>query len=686
MTDNCQWLITPGDCHTTPTTPTTPDTAPAGPDGADAGMVFDPFAVHPEAPPGTPEPVRQVTDPVVAHVDGWHLPDISQAAHVAGTSLVCGLVVVAMLVMIVGVAAGWPLSPHRLRNFAIGALMLPVLSAVAGGSWSTPLSLFWTGACEVAAGDLAGLRLMLTLGVPVAALAGTYCWAKFVLKTNTVGLKSLGRTERVQDALAVKQFRAAARAAKLGAPHSAGSSIVLGTLADRATARPAGLWRELTTRHEQWLAVPHRDAKRHQLLFGTTGSGKTETIKKYGIGLFCYEYLAWQRWKDVPGMAVKHPKPQLVLITCKGGEDDRNLGLEMLAAMLALGIPREEIGFVVPGGDKLDIWSGMPARDLRAIVEELLSGGAEATTSEGEHFDGMRARIAALVVDAPIGPPRSSAEFLERLHPDKLKDIWGNAPDVVRQVDAMQEEKVPQIDDALIKCSNLFDQLKDHDGQVVFDGGKRIGELSMLFMTVPALDKDAARAQVGATLRMVMQHAGRTARDERRSVTVFLDEASALTTKKGSIGLEDITERGRSQGVALIFSGQSPESIAPDQWSLNRLLKACAGGVLLGYCENVGELCKHFGSVRSMLPSRHLIKGQRHGDEGQVSVGEKWLVDPDRVRRFDTGEFVYAKAGRAWFGHVVPLDTSKLSPLPGTPAAAQATTRTQVAGDAAATA
>lgn len=169
-------------------------------------------------------------------------------------------------------------------------------------------------------------------------------------------------------------------------------------------------------------------------------------------------------------------------------------------------------------------------------------------------------------------------------------------------------------------------------------------------------------------------------------MTVFLDEASALTTKKGSIGLEDITERGRSQGVALIFSGQSPESIAPDQWSLNRLLKACAGGVLLGYCENVGELCKHFGSVRSMLPSRHLIKGQRHGDEGQVSVGEKWLVDPDRVRRFDTGEFVYAKAYRAWFGHVVPLDTSKLSPLPGTPAAAQATTRTQVVSDAAATA
>lgn len=50
-------------------------------------------------------------------------------------------------------------------------------------------------------------------------------------------------------------------------------------------------------------------------------------------------------------------------------------------------------------------------------------------------------------------------------------------------------------------------------------------------------------------------------------------------------------------------------------------------------------------------------------------MGERWLVDPDRVRRFATGEFVYAKAGRAWFGRIVPVDLTDLSPLPGTPAA-----------------
>lgn len=252
-----------------------------------------------------------------------------------------------------------------------------------------------------------------------------------------------------------------------------------------------------------------------------------------------------------------------------------------------------------------------------------------------------------------------------------LKAIWNDAPDVVRQVEALQAEKVPQIDDALIKCTNLFEQLTDHDGRVVFDAGKDITELTVLFMTVPGMDKDAARAQVSATLRLVMQRAGRTVKHLRRSVTIYLDEASALTTSRGSIGLEEIAERGRSQGVALVFASQSPEGLAGDKWSLDRLLKACAGGLLIGYCENVGELCKHFGSVRTMLPSRHLIKGQRHGDEGQVSVGERWLVDPDRVRRFDTGEFVYAKAYRASFGHIVPINPADLSPLPGT-AAAQA--------------
>ncbi|MVU79475.1 hypothetical protein GPX89_19780 [Nocardia sp. ET3-3] len=659
MSSDCVPLITPQDCdHADPpaifnpfTTPTVPTTTPAP-----TGTGFD--QLGPQAPPGAPQ----------VKLAGWHAPDLSQATHIAGTSLVAGVVLVAMLIMIVAVAYGWPLEPHRLRNFAIASLLLPFASMVAGGSLSTPVTLFWAGACEVAAGDWSGLRMMLALGAPVAMLAATYWWASFVLKTNTVGLKHLGRTERVQEALAAKKFRAAARAAKLGAPYSAGSSIVLGTLADHHDSRPQGLWRELTDRHRHWLMVPHNEIKRHQGIVATTRSGKTELIKRHAVATFIYEWHAWQRWKDVPGMSTRHPKPRLVMITCKGGEDDRALGRELLAIAIALGIPRDEIALVMPGEDRVELWKGLPVRDKRAIVADLLNAG-EATTSEGQHFDEMRRRIIDLVLGAPNGEINSSAEFLARLTPGEIKKAWDYAPDVIRQVDALQKEKVPQIDDALIKCTNLFELLKDPDGHVVFDNGKNIDNLTLLFMTVPALDKDAARAQVAATMRLVMQRAGRTLKHLRRSNTLYLDEASALTTKKGSLGLEEIAERGSSQGVALVVSGQSPESLAPDKWTLDRLLKALAGGLIIGYCENVGEMCKHFGSVRTMLPSRHLIKGQRHGDEGQVSVGERWLVDPDRVRRFQPGEFVFAKAGHAWFGRVALLDLTQLTPLPGTPAA-----------------
>ncbi|WP_280471826.1 hypothetical protein [Nocardia cyriacigeorgica] len=655
---NCTPVLTPTDCG--PTATPEPAQMPT---------------FSPEPPPGFPE------IPAPPPIDQWHLPDASSLGEIAGNSAVVGFVIIAILIMTVAVAYLWPLEPHRLRNFAVAALALPVASVVAGGSWTTPLSVLWSGAETLAGGDWSGLAPMLVVALPAGMLAATYFWANFLLKTNTVGLKSLGRTERVQDAMAARRARAAARAARLGAPHSAGAAIVLGTLADRTSSKPVGLWRELAGRHQHWLTVPHADTKRHQALFGTTGSGKTELIKRYAVGLFDYEYRAWHRWKDVPAAGGKHPRPLLVMITCKGGEDDRVLGLQMRDALTRMGVSADRFGLVVPGFDRMDIWTKLPARDMRAILEDLLMAG-ESSTSEGQHFDEMRKRIVSLVVDAPIGPPRSSEEFLARLDEHKLKDIWSNAPDVVRQVDALQAEKVPQIDDALIKCSNLFDLLKDHDGAGVFDGGKDLDDLDLLYMTVPALDKDAARAQVAATLRLVMQRAGRTAKDQRRSVTVFLDEASALTTKKGSIGLEDIAERGRSQGVALVFSGQAPESLAADPWSLNRLLKACAGGVLIGYCENVGDLCKHVGSVRTMLPSRHLIKGQRTGDEGQVSVGEKWLVDPDRVRQFDTGDFVFAKKGRAWFGRVVPIDLANLNRLPGTEPADPAPAQTAAAAPA----
>ncbi|MET9025622.1 hypothetical protein ABZW96_08345 [Nocardia sp. NPDC004168] len=650
---NCQPILTPQDCHPngSPQVPATgqPDMPPVEP-GADSGPMV------PQAPP-------------IRHVEGWDLPtlDLSAVGDAASTATVCGVVIVAMLVMIVAVAARWPLAPHRLRNFAIGSLLLPAASAMAGGSWITPTSLLWSGAARIADGDMGGLRTMVLLGAPVAALAATYWWASFVHKTNTVGLKNLGRTERVQAALAARQFAGAARAARsVGAPFTTTDGIVLGPLADRRSANPLGVWSELTARHQAWMVVPHKEARRQMAAFGTTGTGKTELLKRYAVGMLEYEWNAWQRWKDVPGMRGKHPRPLLVVVSCKGGNDDKVLGHELREIAQRRGIAADRIA-EVPHGARLDVWA-MRARDQRAVLGDMLNAG-QASTSEGQHFDELRRRIVSLVVDAPAGPPRSSQEFLQRLNPETLLDLWGNAPDVKRMVEALQSEKVDQLADMLIKASNLFDSLQGEDGRMVFDDGVDLDDLDVLYVTVPGLDKDAARAQVAAILRMLMQRAARTAKDQRRSVTLIIDELSALTTSQGSIGLEEVCERGRSQGVSVLFAAQSPEGVAGDQWALDRILKSCAGGVLLGYVENAGELCKHFGSVRHMLPSRHLIKGQRTGDEGQVSVGEKWLVDPDRVRQFDTGQFVYAKAGRAQFGHVVPVDPAAVRPLPGTTAA-----------------
>ncbi|MEV6388901.1 hypothetical protein [Nocardia xishanensis] len=647
---NCQPILTPTDCTPYGTTPE-PDPPPIAVD------------------PGTP-PVISPEPPPIKPIEDWDLPSVNLTAigDAVSTATVCGVVVVALLVMIVAVAARWPLTPHRLRNFAIGSLLLPAASALTGGSWSVPAVLFWAGAARVAEGDWAGVRMMLALGVPFAGMVATYWWATFVHKTHTVGLKNLGRTERVKDAIHARKFARAAHTAKLGAPYTCAEGIVLGPLAETTTADTPGLWQELTARHESWLVIPHKQARRNIALVSTTGGGKTETIKRYFAGMLDYEWTAWQRWKDVPAMRRKHPRPLQVLISCKGGQDDKDLGIEIRDIALRKGIEPQRVGMVIPGADRLELWESLSAREMRGVVGDMLNAG-QATTSEGQHFDEMRRRIVSLVVDAPVGPPRSSAEFLERLDEKKLLDLWGNAPDVKRMIDALQAEKVPQLDDALIKASNLFDLLQDQNGRMVFDGGKDLDELDVLYVTVPGMDKDAARAQVAAILRMVMQRAGRTAKDQRRSVTVIIDEQSALTTEQGSIGLIDVCERGRSQGVALMFAAQSQEGLAKDEWSLNRLLKACAGGLILGYNENAGDLCKHLGGAPGMLPSRHLIKGQRTGDEGQVSVGEKWLVDPDRLRQLDTGQFVYARARRARWGHVVPVAAEELRPMPGTTAA-----------------
>ncbi|MFI5716076.1 hypothetical protein [Nocardia sp. NPDC051750] len=644
---DCQPIITPDDC------------APYGAPATDTPSTPVP------APAGDPVPEISPVTPPIEHLGDLELPDLSVITDAAGRSAVVAAVVIVVLIMTVAVAAQRPVEPHRLRNFATAALLLPLSSVAAGGAWSTPWVLLWSGAGEVAAADFTGIAPMLLIALPAGMLAATYFWAEFLHKNASVGQKSLARTERIAAAMQKRRDRAAARTAAHGAPYTAGNNVVLGVLSEHVSAAPLGVWRSLAARHMQWLTVPMTEVGRHVAWVGTTGSGKTTGLERHFVAVQEASWTAWHRWADVPGMKGKHPRPLMVLIACKGGEDDRKFGEKIRRISLKRGIDPERIAMVLPGGDRLNIWD-MPARDLRGVLSDLMGSG-QASTSEGQHFDEMRKRIVSLVVDAPIGPPRSSDEFLARLNEQTLIDAWQAAPDVVRQVKALQAEKVPQLDDALIKMSNLFGQLKDQDGNGVFDGGRDLSELDVLYVTVPGMDKDAARAQVAAILRMVMQRAGRTKAEDRRAVYLLLDEASAVATEQGgALGLVEIAERGRSQGVSITFSAQSKEGLAADPWTLSRLLSSCAGGLLLGYSENAGDLCKHLGSIRRMLPSRHLIKGQRHGDEGQTSYGEKWLVDPDRIRQMATGDVVYGKAGHAWYGRVVPVDIDALKPLPGT--------------------
>ncbi len=592
---------------------------------------------------------------------GW-LDLTAWLAWVAPVATTAAAVAVLALGMVGSAATWWTTDGRTLRNYTVGSLLLPAVSMLA--SWSPVAPLEWcaAGAHAVAGGDWSGVRLMLAAVVPAAFTVSTLVWAHHELKVATVGLKSLAANERARHRMTVRRNAAAARAARFGAPMSAGDGVVLGVHAEQTSQRPRGLWSELTARHQSWIVVPHKASRRHVCVVGTTGMGKTTLLLRLALAMFSSEWRAWWRWRLVPGARNSCKRPLLIVLSCKGGQSDIEFGTDLRQAMIAAGIDRDRTASV-PADDRLDMFS-MGARDMRAVVAALMGVGESSATSEGQHFEELRKRVTSLVVDAPAGPPRSTAELLDRLHPDRLLAAWGGDPQIKRQIDALQEEKVPQLDEALIKFSNLFDTLKDTQGRGLFEGGVSLADLDMLYVTVPGtVDPDSARAQVAAVIAMVMQYASGT---HGRSITLIVDEASAVATRAGGIDLIGVAERGRSQGVSVIFSAQSVEGLGPDEQSQRRLIKSSAGGSLLGYTEDPDFMCKVYGPIRSVSSTRHLIKGQRHGDEGQSQVEEKWLVDPNRIRAMDTGDICYVRGGRAVWGRVVPVTPSTITRLPGT--------------------
>ncbi len=431
-------------------------------------------------------------------------------AVLAGAVAVAPVTVVAAAGLGMAWLGGWP--PRRLYAAALWCLPMVAawLGAIAAGmsglpagmnggpgwlravaapyrAWRSMWQLAWHGHLAVAA--ITVTPVAVPLGLAVAGLA----WARrlFAMETGAGG-----RSPAAPAAFDMRQWRRQVRTAKarISAPGAipllSGNDDVVAGATIRAVRHPA----------RPVAVLPYDRMRSHQVVIGTTGTGKTTLLLRLWAGFMA-------------GGVRRRTHPLLVVIDCKGGASSRKVADRTRRVMRDAGARSTAIW---PDEASLSLWNLPPDRLITTLSDLIEHGGGAAA-----YYHDVLEAIVSLAVNAPCGPPTGSADFMARLDADWLArayaEVAGGGANAVMRKDAL-------IEDVALRFRTLWRRLGSG-----FDGAGGFADADAWYCILEGTAETAvAEAQARALVDML---AGMATDGAGREILLCVDEFSAVSRR-----------------------------------------------------------------------------------------------------------------------------------------------------------
>jgi hypothetical protein len=587
-------------------------------------------------------------------------------ARVLGVLMSVGLLILALPVTLAGGYAvtlawflGWP--PRQLYRAAL--CCLPMLAAwlaalaAAGDSWAQLAAAPWTAWLDMWH-DLAAGRYGLAAvtvapaAIPLGLLAGglAWSWRIYSLETGSGGL-----SPSAPAAFDRRQWRHQVRTAR--ARISAPGAVPLlrrdGSVVAGATIR--------TVRHRPLplTAIPYPRLRSHQVVIGTTGTGKTTLLLRLWAGFI---RRGMHRYGTGAG-----PRPLLVVIDCKGGADSRRIAERARRVLREAGAAATAIW---PDEARLSLWA-LPPAQLISTLSDMIEHG----TGGAAYYADVLEEVVRLAVAAPCGPPACAADFLARLDPDWLRLAYAASPDAAPA--ALLAAR--QVADVALRFRTLLRRLGDG-----LDGPGGFGDADAWYCILEGTAEiTVAEAQARALVDLLAWYAARPA-GPRREILLAVDEFSAVSRR---LPIWQLYERARSLGLAVQVSAQSWQGLAADEDERYRVASTADGGIWLlrtPYPEPVTALA---GTRRMVDTTRRLLGVPLWAHEGLSRAEGTPVVDAELIRGLAVGQAAYIYRGGVSYVQVKRLVAGPAelgtAPVAADPARAAAAPRPRAAGQSA---
>jgi len=545
--------------------------------------------------------------------------------------------------------AGWP--PGRLYRAALYCVPMVVVwlaaTAVATRSAAQVAAvpyLAWLGMWHRgAAGSYPGAAAVIApAAIPAGLAAGGLAWS-YRIRSMETGSGGLSPDAAV--AFDLRQWRHQARSAR--ARIAAPGAVPLTT---RHTDLVAGAVIRVAGHPARRIAsIPYARMRSHQVVVGTTGTGKTTLLLRLWAG---FTATALRRHAAGQGRP-----PLLVVLDCKGGADARRIA-DRTRRVLRLAGARSTA--IWPDEASLSLWA-LPPAQLTTTLVDLIEHG---TGAAAYYADVMEAMV-ELAVSAPSGPPASAADFLARLDPGWLTAAYSSgafSPGEHEAALALVRSAARQLGDIALRFRTLLRRLGGG-----LDGPGGFGDADAWYCILEGTAEiSVAEAQARALVDLLASFAARRPAESGRDILLAVDEFSAVSRR---LPVWQLYERARSLGLAVQVSAQSWPGLAADEDERYRIAAAADGGIWLlrtPYPEPVAALA---GTRKITDTTRRLIGIPVWSHQGTSRTRLAPVVDPDLIRALDVGQAAYIYRGGVTYVQVKRLVATPAA-LPAPAAAA----------------
>ena len=552
--------------------------------------------------------------------------------------------------------AGWP--PRVLYRAALWCL--PMLAAwlaataVSTRSWGQVIAApylawlamwQWAGAGSVARAAVTIAPVAIPLGLAVGGLA----WSRriYSMETGTGGLSPTAPAAFDQ-----RQWRHQVRTAR--ARIAAPGSVPLISPNDSIVA--GAVIRSVRHRAPALAAIPYQRLRSHQVVIGTTGTGKTTLLLRLWAGFLA---LGLQRHAAGAGR-----RPLQVVLDCKGGADSRRVADRARRVLRGVGARSTAIW---PDEASLSLWALPPAQLTTTLIDMIEHG-----TGAAAYYTDVMEAIVALAVNAPAGPPVGTADFLARLDAGWLTLAYAGSGD--GQDSALLRSASRHISDIALRFRPLFRRLGDG-----LDGPGGFGDADVWYCILEGTSEIAvAEAQARALVDLLACYAAHR-RGQDREILLAVDEFSAVSRR---LPIWQLYERARSLGLAVQVSAQSWQGLAADDDDRYRVAATADGGIWLLRTPHPDPVTGLAGTRRAVDTTRRLLGVPLWSHEGSSRVRQTPVVDPALIRALGIGQAAYIHRGGVTFVQVKRLVAAPAE-LSRQPVTAQSAAAAAAAGHAA---